>query len=567
MQEILAQVFSYVWGVWRHRWLAMVIAWAIAIAGWIWVWQLPESYVAKARIYVDTNSVLKPLLAGLAIQPNVENRISLLSRTLLSRPNLEKLMRMTDLDLQVTTARERDALLNKLSKSIGLSASRQDKSLYSIWVRDPDRDTAKRVAQALITVFIESSLTGKQEDTSGAHEFLENQIQEYEERLIASERRTAEFQQKHRNVLGGRGGYYKNLNSAKSRLRTAQLQLKEEQNRMVSLQRQLEGEDPLYLPNPTLQSRVPLVAAAPGEKKVESSVVRLTPVDTQIQTVQAQLSVLTIKYTERHPEVRKLLALLDDLMAEKAAEEAARLALYEAKVKKMKADKARKAKRAQKDKENGAADEDAVPETQDPGFSGLVDSPVFLDMRKMLAQTKAKVAGLTVRVKEYQERIRELEAQVSTIPQIEGQLKQLDRDYRIIKGQHSGLLRKRELARLGKDVDQKASNVTFRVIDPAYVPLKPSEPNKMLLNGMVMVAGLAAGIGVALLVSLLFPVVFDARTLMVTTGLPVLGTVSISMRSEEKRKERMGVMIFASLGAVLLLTFLGVTLGQGMLWS
>jgi len=123
MQDVLAQLFSYLWGVWRHRWLAMIVAWIVAIGGWIWVWQLPESYVARARVYVDTNTVLKPLLAGLAIQPNMESRIGLLSRTLLSRPNLEKLMRMTDLDLQVTTAREKDELLNDLSKAISLSST------------------------------------------------------------------------------------------------------------------------------------------------------------------------------------------------------------------------------------------------------------------------------------------------------------------------------------------------------------------------------------------------------------------------------------------------------------
>ncbi len=88
--------------------LALAIAWVIAIGGWIWVWQLPESYVASARVYVDTNSLLGPLLSGLTIQPESEDRIGLLSRTLLSRPNLEKLMRMTDLDLQVTTSNEKE---------------------------------------------------------------------------------------------------------------------------------------------------------------------------------------------------------------------------------------------------------------------------------------------------------------------------------------------------------------------------------------------------------------------------------------------------------------------------
>ena len=158
MQEVLAQVFTYVWGVWRHRWLALAVAWVVAIAGWIFVWKLPESYVATARVYVDTNSVLRPLLRGLTIEPNIDQRINMMSRTLLSRPNLEKLMRMTDLDLQVNTEAQKNKMLAELNDSIELAGSRDNPSLYSIRVVDPDRDVAKRVTQSLITVFIESSL-------------------------------------------------------------------------------------------------------------------------------------------------------------------------------------------------------------------------------------------------------------------------------------------------------------------------------------------------------------------------------------------------------------------------
>jgi len=132
MQEVLAQVFTYVWGVWRHRWLVLAVAWLVAIGGWIWVWQMPEAYVASARVYVDTNSILRPLLRGLAIQPNVGQRISMMSRTLLSRPNLEKLMRMTDLDLQVNTEAQKNNMLSDLSEAISLEGSRVNPSLYSI---------------------------------------------------------------------------------------------------------------------------------------------------------------------------------------------------------------------------------------------------------------------------------------------------------------------------------------------------------------------------------------------------------------------------------------------------
>jgi len=538
MQEVLAQLFSYVWGAWRHRWLALAVAWVVAICGWLWVWQLPESYVARARVYVDTNSVLRPLLKGLAVQPDVEERIGLLSRTLLSRPNLEKLMRMTDLDLQVTTAREKDELLSELSQSISLRAGQKDKSLYAISVRDPDRDTAKRVAQALITVFIESSLSGKREDSSGAQDFLDEQIKEYEARLIAAETRSANFRQKNMHILGGKGGYYQNLSSARARLRQAQLMLKEENNRVLNLQAQIDGEDPLYMPSASNVTQARVQETLSGGSSVH---------DEQIEYVTKLLSDLTVRYTERHPQVRQMRSMLADVKALKEAEYQAALA------------KLREANR-----KSGAKDADASV----GDLSGLANSPVYLDMKKMLAETKSKVAALKVRVVEYEENVEELEEKVSTIPEVEGQLKQLDRDYGVIQVQHGSLLKRRETARMGQDMEQKATDVTFRVIDPPYVPLKPSDPNKAMLNGIVLLAGFAAGMAVSLLLSLISPVFFDARALASHTGLPVLGSVSINLQHEQLRKERYALVAFASLTVCLLIAYVGMILGQGGLpWS
>ncbi|MDX1735207.1 MAG: Wzz/FepE/Etk N-terminal domain-containing protein [Halioglobus sp.] len=532
MQEILAQAFSYMWGVWRHRWLALIVAWVVAIGGWIWVWQLPESYVARARVYVDTNTVLRPLLRGLAVQPDVQDRIGLLSRTLLSRPNLEKLMRMTDLDLQVTTAREKDELLSDLAKSINLGAGRRDKSLYSITVRDPDRDTAKRIAQALITVFIESSLSGKREDSTGAQDFLDQQIKDYEARLIAAETRSANFRQKHMNILGGKGGYYRNLNSAQARLRQARLNLREEQNRVVDLQRQIDGEDPLYIPSrqTTLQPLLPQQPMLPPAS---------TATDEKIRKAEQTLSDMLLKYTSRHPEVRRIMSLVDDLKQRKAEEE------Y---------------RRQQQLKAINAKRKAGAPVEELGDLSGLANSPVYLNMKKLLAESKSRVAALKVRVNEYEARVTDLEEKVSTIPQVEGQLKQLERDYGVLRTQHSALLKRRETARMGQDVEQKASDVTFRVIDPPYVPLKPSEPNKVMLNGMVLIGALVAGIAVSFLVSLINPVFFDSRALSASTGLPVLGSVTINLGPHEKRQERIGLAVFASLTVCLLIAYAGMTL-------
>src|SRR5712671_3657902 len=111
MNELLGTVLGYLRGMWHRRWFGLGVAWIAAIIAVTIAYRIPEKYEASARVYVDTESLLKPLLAGLAIQPNLDQQVALISRTLISRPNVEKLVRMADLDLQTTRPAEHDGLI------------------------------------------------------------------------------------------------------------------------------------------------------------------------------------------------------------------------------------------------------------------------------------------------------------------------------------------------------------------------------------------------------------------------------------------------------------------------
>src|SRR5450631_2733161 len=100
MHELLQKALDHLRSMWHRRWIGLAAAWVAAIAAVAIVYHIPEKYEASARVYVDTETLLKPLLAGLAIQPNLDQQVSLISRTLISRPNVEKLVQMADLDLQ-----------------------------------------------------------------------------------------------------------------------------------------------------------------------------------------------------------------------------------------------------------------------------------------------------------------------------------------------------------------------------------------------------------------------------------------------------------------------------------
>ncbi len=117
MNILLSQVTAISRGLWQGRWFGLAIAWLAGIAGAVFLWQTPDRYEATARVYVDTQSILNPLMAGLAVQGNIEQQVAILSRTLISRPNLQKLIRMADLDLNARNNEERERLIDRLMQN------------------------------------------------------------------------------------------------------------------------------------------------------------------------------------------------------------------------------------------------------------------------------------------------------------------------------------------------------------------------------------------------------------------------------------------------------------------
>jgi polysaccharide chain length determinant protein (PEP-CTERM system associated) len=180
-----------------------------------------------------TQSILRPLMAGLAVQPNIEQQIMMLSRTLISRPNLEKLIRMADLDLNVKNKAQQEALIDDLTSSLKILGVGRD-NLYTISYRDPDPAKAQKVVQALVSIFIESSLGDKRQDTDSARKFLDEQIRNYEKKLSEAENRLKDFKLRNIDLASAEGkSGIDRLSDLTTQLNMARLQLREaEQSRM-----------------------------------------------------------------------------------------------------------------------------------------------------------------------------------------------------------------------------------------------------------------------------------------------------------------------------------------------
>lgn len=508
MQEAIALVLQHVRASWRYRWFIVLLAWPLCIAGWIYVHSLPDQYQASARVYLDTQSMLRPLLSGLAVQSDAQSEVELMTKTLLSRPNLEKVARMTDLDLKAKTPEQMEALLTKMLAKISIEDTRRQ-GLFRISYEDSDPQLAKRIVQALLTIFMENSLGESRKDTDVAQRFLDDQIKEYESRLVAAEQRLTAFKREHLGRMPTEGrGYYENLQAAISELEQAQLDVQEAENRRKELQRQLEDKD----------SMLGFAGAAVGGS--------ITPeLDGRIQALQSRLDELLLKYTDQHPDVQAVKHTIEDL-------------------KKQRAEAAAQAKSGSRVAADGSV------------------SPYQTQMQLTMSEADANIAALRARVGALRKRVEELKKLVNIIPEVEAQLQQLNRDYDVTKTNYETLLGRRESANITQQLEQNADTVKFRVVDPPFVPAAPSGPNRPLLSSGALGLGIACGLVFAFLLTQLNPTFDNRRSLMEITQLPVLGGVSMIWTNEQRRKKRMELLGFSALMVVLLIVYGGIVTTQ-----
>src|SRR5277367_1575308 len=118
----LNRLFDEVQGAWRFRYIALATAFAVAAIGWLVVFALPDRFEAKARIFVDTRTALKPALQGLTTEQNVDAQINYVRQSLIEGPQLEQIATQTGvLPADVTDERARAKILDGLSNRIILT--------------------------------------------------------------------------------------------------------------------------------------------------------------------------------------------------------------------------------------------------------------------------------------------------------------------------------------------------------------------------------------------------------------------------------------------------------------
>ena len=203
MQSIQLQAMPIVQALWRHRWLAVGTAWLVCTAGWIGAAFVPTKYESSARVYLNADPLLTPLLKGLAADTDPSRHLDFMQRTLLSRPNLEQLIRLTDLDTAIRPPGEKEALFKRLATDIEVKPVTLN--LLSLSYRDADPQLAKNIVQSLLTIFAEKMAGSSRADMDSAQRFLEGEIASYRDQLRAAEKRRAELAEKFPDIFQSTG--------------------------------------------------------------------------------------------------------------------------------------------------------------------------------------------------------------------------------------------------------------------------------------------------------------------------------------------------------------------------
>jgi polysaccharide chain length determinant protein (PEP-CTERM system associated) len=509
MESVRTMLFQYLRAAWRRRWLGVVVAWLVCGIGWVLTYTIPNQFESNARLFVDADAILTPLLRGIAADSAPTTQLEILQRTLLSKPNLEKLVSKTDLDLTLNGPSDRERLINRLATEIKVIP--QTKNLFTIGYRDKNPKLAHDVVQTLLTIFVESATGTNRTDMENARRFLERQIQSYEQQLRAAEKRRADFRVRYMEILPN------DLNPNVGALEAARAQVTQVSGKLQdaviqrdSLRQEVENTPPMLV----AEGGVFAPGAGPA-------------VRTRLQDAEENLKSLMLKDTDQHPDVIAQKKLIEFLKTQKAEEPAAK---------------------------PGANGADPAGGTTTPKRS--VPNPVYDQLKLKLIDSDTQVSSLTRQRDEAVRTQDRLEKISKEQPGLFAEYQNMDRDYTVLRRNYEELLGRLQSANIAQAADTQADKVKLQVIDPPEVPRIPAAPNRPLLVTGVLLGGLAVGLGMTILFGQLdrsFSSVDELRAL----GLPVLGGISV-LGMAPFRQRLMTALRFGAAVAVLMVVYGGL---------
>ena len=493
MNDLLRPLFDLFPAMWEKRWWGLAAAWAFALLGAIGVIAFKERYQASATVFVDTRTMLGPLLQGLTVQPDVNQQVDLLARTLLARPNINAIIDENHLLKPGSTELQRAELIQQLMKAIHVKINGRD-NLYEIDYVSTDPQKTLGVVRSLLNLFVTQGIDTNRRDSAQAVQFIDSQIAIYDAKLRDAENKLKQFKTEHPGYSGQGVDYYARQSQLQDQLTQLQGQLSSAVSSRNAMQAQLADVRPTLAP-----SLVPGTGIVSGPSEI----------DLRIAAQRKHLDDLLQRYTDAYPDVvatRQTLARLER-------------------------------ERQQQERQRASVGAKTAPQYSE------ATNPVYQQLRISLAQADANVASIRAQMGDVQSRLTQLRAQATQMPKLDEQYVQLNRDYTVLNDNYQKLVQRRESAMLSRNQDDSRKLDYFRVVDPPRLGPTALFPRRTFLIAVVLVLALGIGVVTSYLLVLLVPTYRTARQLRESTDRPVLGSITLSLSPAavhtEQRQQRL----------------------------
>ncbi len=415
-----------------------VVSLLFLIAGLYW----PQKYESSTTILASEKNIITPLMEGTAVATGVQSLAGNAREIILSRRVLEQVMDYAGWPLSKMTPLQIETATEEISKrtrvdSVGVGLLR-----ISYTDRDPKR--AFKTTERFAALFIEESLRAKRDESRTAFEFVDSQVKLYHKKLLDAEIRLKNFRGSNADARpGSQTDVDARITQLRQQLEQTRLQLSEARERAKALNSQLSGE------------------AAFSEQLTKEQQFR-----ERIAELQQQRDNLLLSYKESHPDIIRLNHQIQE-MEELVVAEAARR------------------------KEIIAALQSGE---NDSRTAAIQRNPLYQQLRRQLSEARTEIATLETRAKITEGFLSEALERSVRITDSEAELAELMRDYEVNRTLYSDLLRRRENARVSMSLDQEGQGLSFKIQEPAVLPLKPT--GLRLLH--FMIAGLLFGSGIPL---------------------------------------------------------------------
>ncbi|NNL89850.1 MAG: hypothetical protein HKP25_12330 [Marinicaulis sp.] len=447
--ELPGPVIRHLNGLWRQRWLVVAITWLAALAGWFVIWTMPDEYESRAHVFVQTETILEPVLNGFTARPDYTRRVEVMRLQLLTRPNVQEIVLRAGLDENIEATNDiehqakMESLINTVAGAITIDSPRD--MYFVISYRNNDAETARRVVDAVMNMLIEQDLGASLSENQAARRRLDLQIEDYEEKLAAAERRLAQFRRENAAELAASQGAVRQREQKESELVRINDEIERTRGRILTLQNLL------------------------------SATARTSSGD-ELDKLKVALADLRSRYEESHPDIRGLVARIDQL--------------------------------------------------ENSGGGELSSNREYIRLRSELGVARDSIAALESREDRLKVELADLDRAVTESPAVVAEVQQYERRYDAVLKTYEQLIERRDRLNLTENLGPAGRGVEYQVFERPERALVPVDPPRFFFSLCVFVLAPLAGIGAAVLMTFIDKSYSQAEELREAFGLPVLGAIS-----------------------------------------